>query len=113
MDESQFKVIHSVRAFHEVDMIGKFTLSSVVDSLLLELLDPSIRFTLDVVAMKGREVRHYIYERPFDQHRFAYLLDILLQMIKFGGQSFSRMASSTLVSRSPNRELAPRVGNSG
>ena len=112
VDESQFKVIHSVGIFCEVQPVRMLILSSVVDSLLLELLDPNIRLTLnDVVAMKGGKVRYYIYERPFDQHRIAYLLDILLQLINFGGQNFGRIAATTLIARSPNRELATRVQN--
>ena len=79
----------------------------------MELLDPSIQYSMDVIMLlRGRLLHNYTYERPFDQHRIAYLLDILLQLVKFGGQSFSRIASTTFISRSSCPEFVKRIEES-
>ncbi|KAL5535972.1 hypothetical protein ACEPAF_4066 [Sanghuangporus sanghuang] len=85
----------------------------VLDPILLELLDPTIRQTPSVVTMNGREIRGFTYDRPFDQHRVVYLLDVLLQVARYGGQNFNRVVSTTLVSRSPCPQLLERISQRG
>ncbi|THH09322.1 hypothetical protein EW145_g2101 [Phellinidium pouzarii] len=85
----------------------------VLDPILIELLDPAIRLSATVGMVKGREIRGLLYDRPFDQHRIAYLLDILLHVVRFGGHNFSRIISTTYVARSSCPLLVNRVTQNG
>ncbi|KAH8110602.1 Dopey, N-terminal-domain-containing protein [Phellopilus nigrolimitatus] len=85
----------------------------VLDPILLELINPAIYRSEGVTTVRGREIRGPMYDRPFDQHRIAYLLDVLLQVVRFGGHNFSRVAASTLLARSPCPQLVERVTQNG
>ncbi|KIJ53578.1 hypothetical protein M422DRAFT_73885 [Sphaerobolus stellatus SS14] len=67
----------------------------VLEPLLHDLLDPSIRRTSQSSTYDGHEVTGLFYQRPFDQHRMDHLLQALLSFIKIGGQGFSRIARNT------------------
>ena len=83
----------------------------MLDSILLELLDPEIRFSEIKNSVLGHEVQGFIYEKPFDHHRIAYLLDILLHLVRFGGLNFNRVTSATIVDHSPTPEFVERLGH--
>lgn len=72
----------------------------MLDFLLLELLDPIILRRPVVRSMMGHEINVLEYERPFDQHRVIYLLEVLLNVVHFGGHNFSRVIATTQVAHS-------------
>jgi hypothetical protein len=81
----------------------------ILDPFLYDLLDPSIRRAPSTVRVQGRELRILTYERQFDQRYTNHLLDILLTIIRFGGQGFLKTAGSTSVRRSYHVGLVQRV----
>ncbi|KAI5120784.1 hypothetical protein M0805_002411 [Coniferiporia weirii] len=85
----------------------------VLDPILVDLLDPAIRLSKSPIAVGGRDFQGLVYDRPFDQHRIAYLLDMLVHVARFGGHTFSRIATSTLVARSSCPEFVSRAVQSG
>lgn len=60
----------------------------------------------------GRDISGLAYDKPFDQRRIAYLLDILLHVVRFGGHNFGRAVVSTHVSRSFSPLFVERVSHS-
>ncbi|TDL26444.1 hypothetical protein BD410DRAFT_521497 [Rickenella mellea] len=85
----------------------------VLDPILFDLLDPSMLRTETIVAVKGREIRVYSYKRTFDQRQIHYMLDILLHVVRFGGQGIGRVAATTTIERSASADLIDRVSHSG
>ncbi|KAG6817586.1 hypothetical protein H0H87_006963 [Tephrocybe sp. NHM501043] len=81
----------------------------VLDPILYELLDPSVRRIPSAVKVHGRELQVFFYERPFDQRYTNHLLDLLLSIIRFGGQGFAKTARSTPIRRSHHTGLVQRV----
>ncbi|GLB43530.1 putative dopey, N-terminal [Lyophyllum shimeji] len=81
----------------------------VLDPILYELLDPSILRRPSTAKVHGREIQMFLYERPFDQRYINHLLDILLSVIRFGGQGFAKTARLTPVRRSHHSGLIQRV----
>ncbi|KDQ15544.1 hypothetical protein BOTBODRAFT_65254 [Botryobasidium botryosum FD-172 SS1] len=81
----------------------------VLDPVLFDLMDPATQRSTVVVSHGGRDIRSFRYERPFDQHRVAYFLDSLLSLVRFGGQSFSKVARATPVKRCLCPELITRA----
>ncbi|KAH7875406.1 uncharacterized protein C8R40DRAFT_1170491 [Lentinula edodes] len=49
----------------------------VLDPILFELMDPSIRRSTSTMKVKGKEIPGFTYERPFDQRYINHLLDML------------------------------------
>lgn len=86
--------------------------TSVLDPILLELLDPRIYITPSTIIVEGRELQCLEYDRPFDSHRVTYLLGILLHVVRFGGLNFNKVISSSHVSRSSCAHLVERVARS-
>ena len=84
---------------------------SVLDPILIELLDPAIQQSPNLIIVGGREIRGFVYDKAFDQHRVAYLLDVLLQVARYGGQNFNRIISTTYVSRASCPQLLKRVSS--
>ncbi|KAJ7742186.1 Dopey, N-terminal-domain-containing protein [Mycena olivaceomarginata] len=76
----------------------------VLDPILFDLLEPSI--------LRGRELHGFLYERPFDQRYTHHLLEMLLSIIRFGGQGFAKTARSTSIKRSHHTALIQRVETS-
>ncbi|KAF8640453.1 hypothetical protein AX17_000117 [Amanita inopinata Kibby_2008] len=81
----------------------------VLDPILYDLLDPSVRRILTTVTIKDRELSAYHYERPFDQRYTNHLLDTLLSVIRSGGQGFVKTARTASVKRSYHAGLVQRV----
>ncbi|KAG6911306.1 hypothetical protein DXG01_002145 [Tephrocybe rancida] len=81
----------------------------ILDPILFDLLDPSMRRIPFTAKVHGRELRIYLYERPFDQRYSNHLLDLLLSIIRFGGQGFAKTARSTPIRRSHHAGLVQRV----
>ncbi|KAG6879371.1 hypothetical protein C0992_003191 [Termitomyces sp. T32_za158] len=81
----------------------------VLDPILFELLDPSVRRVLSPAKVNGREIQGFLYECPFDQRYMNHLLDLLLSIIRFGGQGFAKTAKATPIRRSHHVGLVQRV----
>jgi hypothetical protein len=88
------------------------TCFSVLDPILYELLDPSIHRIPSTAKVRGKELQTFSYERPFDHSYTHHLLEVLLSIIRFGGQGFSKTAKSTLIRRSHHAGLVQRVESS-
>lgn len=79
----------------------------VVEPLLYDLLDPSIRrVRVESIlrdwsqgAWKGRDVRGWVYETNFDMERTRYLIDSLGGLCKFGGAGFTKIIKGTAIKR--------------
>ncbi|CAE6407081.1 unnamed protein product [Rhizoctonia solani] len=72
----------------------------VIEPVLFDLLDPSIKRASATFTFNGRDTRGYTYERSIDQRKLAYVLENLLSVIRYGGQGFGRVARTTLIQRS-------------
>ncbi|KAG6813245.1 hypothetical protein H0H92_012882 [Tricholoma furcatifolium] len=81
----------------------------VLDPILFELMDPSVLRIPSTVRVRDRELQTFLYERPFDQRYTNHLLDLLLSIIRFGGQGFAKTARSTPIRRSHHAGLVQRV----
>lgn len=71
----------------------------VIEPVLFDLLDPAVKRSSATFTFNGRDTRGYTYERPIDQHKFIYILEALLSVVRYGGQGFGRVARTTLVQR--------------
>ncbi|KAF8899262.1 Dopey, N-terminal-domain-containing protein [Infundibulicybe gibba] len=85
----------------------------VLDPILFELLDPSIRRAPTTTKIRGRELQTFVYERPFDQRYINHLLEMLLSIVRFGGQGFTKSARSSPIRRSHHAGLVQRVESGG
>ncbi|KAI9057020.1 hypothetical protein FKP32DRAFT_1598504 [Trametes sanguinea] len=85
----------------------------VLDPVLFDLFDPTIRYTPSTTELNGKQLQGFIYERSFDQRYVNYLLETLLSIVKFGGQGFSKVARSTPVGRSLYSALSQRLHAAG
>ncbi|KAG2350958.1 hypothetical protein BDR05DRAFT_955104 [Suillus weaverae] len=85
----------------------------VLEPVLRDLLDPSIRRVSRVSRVSGKEIRGFVYERSFDQRYVAHLLEILLSIVQFGGQGFSKSARGTFLRRSYDHVLLQRLSLAG
>ncbi|CDO73123.1 hypothetical protein BN946_scf185007.g177 [Trametes cinnabarina] len=85
----------------------------VLDPILFDLLDPTIRYTPSRTELKGKQLQGFTYERQFDQRYVNYLLETLLSVVKFGGQGFTKVARSTPVSRTLYSGLLQRLQSVG
>ncbi|TDL20873.1 hypothetical protein BD410DRAFT_899170 [Rickenella mellea] len=90
------------------DFLESLTLFSSTCSI-----DRSILRTETTVAVKGRGIRVYSYKRTFDQRQIHCMLDILLHVVRFGGQGIGRVAATTTIERSASADLIDRVSHSG
>ncbi|KAJ7755024.1 Dopey, N-terminal-domain-containing protein [Mycena maculata] len=85
----------------------------VLDPILFDLLDTSIRRLPNTAKVRGRELQGFLYERPFDQRYVNHLLEMLLSIIRFGGQGFAKTTRSTSIKRSHHSGLMQRVESAG
>lgn len=83
--------------------------SSVLDPILYDLLDPSVKRVSSITKINGKELQIFSYERSFDQSYVNHLLETLLSVIKFGGQGFGKTARMSSVRRSHSSELVERI----
>jgi hypothetical protein len=87
--------------------------TSVLDPILYDLLDPSMKRIPFVTKINGRELQNLSYERSFDQAYVNHLLETLLSVVKFGGQGFGKTARMNSVRRSYSSELVERILSGG
>lgn len=85
------------------------TLYRILDPILYELLDPTIVRTPTQVKVHGKEIQSFTYTKQFDQRYINYLLEILLAVVRFGGQGFVKTAISSPIRRSYHPGLISRV----
>ncbi|OAX42077.1 hypothetical protein K503DRAFT_863326 [Rhizopogon vinicolor AM-OR11-026] len=85
----------------------------VLEPILRDLLDPSIRRIPSASRVSGKEIRGYVYERSFDQRYVAHLLEILLSVVQFGGQGFAKSTRGTFLKRSYDHVLLQRLSSAG
>lgn len=81
----------------------------VLDPILHDLLDPTIRRTQSTAKVRGKELSGFLYERPFDQRYINHLLETLLSVVRFGGQGFAKTARSTAIRRTQHPGLLQRL----
>ncbi|KAG8881950.1 hypothetical protein FRB98_004046 [Tulasnella sp. 332] len=81
----------------------------VVDPILYDLADPTIRRVAQTLEFNGRDVRGFLYERPFDLHRVHHLMITLLSVARFGGQGFTRMIRTTALRKAAQPGLLARA----
>ncbi|KAF8273824.1 Dopey, N-terminal-domain-containing protein [Lactarius quietus] len=85
----------------------------VLDPILYDLFDPSIRRVPSTTNVNGKQLQGYSYERPFDQTYVNHLLETLLSVVKFGGQGFGKTARTSLVRRCQHSGLVERIQSAG
>ncbi|KAJ3723564.1 Dopey, N-terminal-domain-containing protein [Lentinula guzmanii] len=85
----------------------------VLDPILFELMDPTIRRLATTLKVKGKEIPGFTYERPFDQRYINHLLDMLASVIRIGGQGFVKTARMSSIKRSHHSGLVSRVEAAG
>lgn len=85
----------------------------VLDPILYDLLDPSMKRISFVTKINGRELQGFSYERAFDQSYVNHLLETLLSVVKFGGHGFGKTARMNSVRRSYSSELVERILSAG
>ncbi|KAJ2917856.1 hypothetical protein MD484_g2573, partial [Candolleomyces efflorescens] len=81
----------------------------ILDPILYDLLDPAIRRTSHTFKVQKRELSGYLYERPFDQRMINHLLEVLLSVVSFAGQGFTKAAVTSSIKRSHHALLVQRV----
>ncbi|KAI3621823.1 hypothetical protein WG66_015956 [Moniliophthora roreri] len=85
----------------------------VLDPILFDLMDPSIRRNSTSIKTGGRELAGFSYERPLDQRYVYHLLEMLLSIVRFGGQGFVKTARTVSIKKSYYPALVQRVEASG
>jgi len=83
--------------------------SSVLDPILYDLLDPSMKRIPSFTKINGKQLQSFSYERSFDQTYVNHLLETLLSVVKFGGQGFGKTARTSSVRKSHSSELVERI----
>ncbi|KAI6154002.1 Dopey, N-terminal-domain-containing protein [Pisolithus tinctorius] len=81
----------------------------VLEPIVYDLIDPTIRRKPCRTKIKGKEVQGYIYEQAFDQRYVHHLLEVLLAIVQFGGQGFVKTARSYPINRSNHKPLTHRL----
>jgi len=74
--------------------------SSILDLILYELLDPAVLRVPAQIKVHGKEIQGFTYEKPFDQRYINYILEILLSVVRFGGQEFVKVVKTSYIRRS-------------
>lgn len=85
------------------------TVTRVLDPILFDLLDPSVRRSRSVTKINDRELQDFTYDASMNQRLINHLLDTLLSVVRFGGQGFVKVANSTPIRRSLHPGLVKRV----
>jgi len=81
----------------------------MLDPIIFELMDPSIRRSMTAMKVKGKELPGFLYERPFDQRYINHLLEMLASVIRICGQGFVKTARISAIKRSHHAGLVSRV----
>jgi hypothetical protein len=108
MDAMQLALISSVITHQDLKTRAD-PFYSVIDPILCDLLDPSIKWKVTTTVINGKELPAFAYERPVDQRYITYLIEILLAVSRFGGQSFIKILQSTQVRRSSSSRVVELV----
>lgn len=82
---------------------------SILDPILHDLLDPNIKWTSTTLQLNGKQLQGFLYARPVDQRYMSHLLEILLSVVRFGGQGFMKTVRGTPVQRSLSPQFKQRV----
>ncbi|KAH8991959.1 Dopey, N-terminal-domain-containing protein [Lactarius akahatsu] len=85
----------------------------VLDPILYDLFDPSIRRAPSITRVNGKQLQGYSYERPFDQTYVNHLLETLLSVVKFGGQGFGKTTRTSWVRRCQHSGFVERIQSAG
>ena len=109
MDAVQFEVISTVSRLLRCPLTRLIAAARVLDPILFDLLDPSVRRSRSVTKVNVRELQDFTYDAPMDQRLINHLLDTLLSVVRFGGQGFVKVANSTPIRRSLHSGLVKRV----
>ncbi|KAH7886231.1 Dopey, N-terminal-domain-containing protein [Phlebopus sp. FC_14] len=80
----------------------------ILEPILYDLLDPTIRRKPRLTKIRGKEIRGYVYEQSFDQRYVHHVLEILLSIVQFGGQGFARIARTTPLKHTHYQALIQR-----
>jgi hypothetical protein len=104
----QSEVIYTVRVA-STDELTPLTIHSVLDPILYDLTDPTIRRTPTTAQVRDKELPGFLYERPFNQRYVNHVLEMLLSIIRFGGQGLAKTARTTSIRRSHHTGLIRRV----
>lgn len=83
--------------------------SRILDPILYDLLEPAIRRTPHTFKVQKRDLSGFLYERPFDQRLINHLLEVLLSVVSFAGQGFTKAAATSSIKRSHHALLVQRV----
>ena len=113
VDALQSEVIFKVSASSVRPFSRLTTTARVLDPILFDLLDPSVRRSRSVTRINDRELQDFTYDAPMDQRLINHLLDTLLSVVRFGGQGFVKVANSTPIRRSLHPDLVSRVESCG
>ncbi|KAG9047301.1 hypothetical protein FS842_000675 [Serendipita sp. 407] len=81
----------------------------ILDPVLYELMDPTVRRTPATVSWQGRDTKIYNYDKPFDSSRVVYLLDTLTATLRFGGQGIAKVARGSPIKKSGHPEVYKRA----
>jgi len=85
------------------------TFPSILDPVLFELMDPTVRRVPATFSSHGRETRMFEYAKPFDSSMVIYLLDILVLTLRFGGQGLTKVARATPIKKASQAEIYKRA----
>lgn len=95
--------------FHPMTFESSNLFFSILDPLLYDLCDPSIRRSSVMSNFNGNQVAGLEYDRPFDQRYIIHVMGTLLSVVKFGGQSLAKLAKATPISRSSSAAVRERA----
>jgi hypothetical protein len=57
------------------------------------------------IREQGKELSGFYYNGPFDQRRVIHLLDLVLAVVRHGGQGFLKSLRTALIRESSNPDL--------
>jgi len=111
VDAVQSEVVPTVSRLLTGPSAGLITTTRILDPILFDLLDPSVRRSRSATKINDRELQDFTYDAPMNQRLINHLLDTLLSVVRFGGQGFVKVANSTPIRRSLHSGLVRRVEN--
>ncbi|KIY52670.1 hypothetical protein FISHEDRAFT_69486 [Fistulina hepatica ATCC 64428] len=81
----------------------------VLDPILFDLVNPAIRRRPVISRLNGKELQNFVYERPFDERYTNHLLDLLVCILRFGGQGVAKTMRVTSSKRTNHAGLIQRI----
>lgn len=82
---------------------------SLLDPIIYQLLDPSIRRLPTTSRVHTKDLPGFLYENSFDQRCIHHLLQTLLAVVKFGGMGLAKVMHTALIKKSFHVGLLRRV----